>query len=150
MWSFFLTSSGAAWENAIACRVSPVPTLAFNRVYILLHIYRHLFFEGIGLRQILDYYYVLLQGMTETEKSDFIFVLKSLRLLKFAGALMYVMQRVFGLEDKYAFVTPNTKLGRFLLKEVMIAGNFGNMTTGIILVNMSIPLIGQLRLLSVV
>lgn len=29
-----------------------VPTDEFNRVYILLHIYRHLFGEGIGLRQV--------------------------------------------------------------------------------------------------
>lgn len=41
------------------------PTVAFNRVYILAHIYRHLFDEGVGLRQILDYYYVLRQGFTE-------------------------------------------------------------------------------------
>ena len=31
-----------------------VPTLEFNRIYVLLHIYRHLFQEGIGLRQLLD------------------------------------------------------------------------------------------------
>ena len=35
------------------------PTIEFNRFYILLHIYRHLFGEGIGLRQLMDYYHVL-------------------------------------------------------------------------------------------
>lgn len=41
-------------ENEIA-----VPTAAFNAVCQLSHIYNHLFNEGIGLRQIVDYYYVL-------------------------------------------------------------------------------------------
>ena len=103
----------------------PVPTLAFNRVYVLLHIYRHLFFEGIGLRQILDYYYVLLHGMTDGERVELVSALKRFRLVKFAGALVYVMQKVFCLEEKYAFVKPKAGLGEFLLKEVMIAGNFG-------------------------
>lgn len=35
------------------------PTAEFNTVYLLLHIYRHLFHEGIGLRQLLDYHYCL-------------------------------------------------------------------------------------------
>lgn len=32
-----------------------VATDAFNRVYVLQHIMRHLFEEGIGLRQLMDY-----------------------------------------------------------------------------------------------
>jgi len=35
------------------------PTVEFNVFYILLHIYRHFFTEGVGLRQIMDYYFVL-------------------------------------------------------------------------------------------
>ena len=46
-------------------------------------------------------------------------------LSRVPGALVYVMQKVFGLEEKYAFVKPNVRLGEFLLSEVMIAGNFG-------------------------
>ena len=30
------------------------PTIEFNRFYILLHIYRHLFGEGIGMRQLME------------------------------------------------------------------------------------------------
>ncbi len=41
------------------CGEMAVPTTAFNVVYVLSHLYRHVFTEGIGLRQLLDYYYVL-------------------------------------------------------------------------------------------
>ena len=36
-----------------------VPTSAFNVVYQLTHLYHHFFDEGIGMRQIIDYYYVV-------------------------------------------------------------------------------------------
>jgi hypothetical protein len=37
------------------------PTVEFNVFYILLHIYRHFLYEGVGFRQVIDYYYVLKQ-----------------------------------------------------------------------------------------
>ena len=36
-----------------------VPTTAFNVVYQQTHLYHHFFDEGIGMRQIIDYYYVV-------------------------------------------------------------------------------------------
>ena len=36
-----------------------VPTAPFNAVFQLVHIYNHLFQEGIGMRQLVDYYFVL-------------------------------------------------------------------------------------------
>ena len=36
-----------------------VPQVSFNVIYILSHLYRHIFTEGIGLRQLLDYYFVI-------------------------------------------------------------------------------------------
>lgn len=103
----------------------PVPSTDFNRIYILLHIYRHLFFEGIGMRQVLDYYFVMQQGMDTAEKQEYIATLKALGLTKFAGALTYVMQQMFGLDQEHTTVKPNAKMGKFLLREIMIAGNFG-------------------------
>ena len=103
----------------------PVPTLAFNRVYTMLHIYRHLFFEGIGLRQVLDYYYIMQQWMSEKEKAEYTATIKGLGLNNFAGALMYVMQRIFALDDAHTPVKPNERHGKFLLREIMLAGNFG-------------------------
>ena len=36
-----------------------MPTTAFNVIYQLTHLYHHFFDEGIGMRQIIDYYYVV-------------------------------------------------------------------------------------------
>ncbi len=102
-----------------------IPTTAFNRVYILLHIYRHLFGEGIGLRQLLDYYYILNKGFTEEERNETLRNLRYLGLEKFAAATMYVLQTVFGMSDKYLLLPPDEKRGRFLLNEIIEAGNFG-------------------------
>lgn len=103
----------------------PSPDLAFNRVYILLHIYHHLFYEGIGLRQLLDYYFVLYQGFTEDERLTTMTTLHSLRMEHFAAAMMWVLQEVFGMDDSYLITAPNEREGRFLLNEIMLAGNFG-------------------------
>ena len=103
----------------------PVPSPAFNRVYILIHIYRHLFHEGIGLRQLLDYYYVLRQGFTKMECEETMRMLCTLKMKRFVGAIMWILQEVFCMEDKYMLTSPNEKDGRFLLNEIMRSGNFG-------------------------
>ena len=101
------------------------PTLAFNRFYILLHIYRHLFQEGIGLRQLLDYYYVLAQGFTEEEKTETVKLLKQFRMKRFAGAVTYILEEFFAMDKKYRLVKPLEKEGEKLLKEILVSGNFG-------------------------
>lgn len=42
-----------------------VAQVSFNVIYILSHLYRHIFTEGIGLRQLLDYYFVLVKWHTD-------------------------------------------------------------------------------------
>lgn len=103
----------------------PVPNLDFNRVYILIHIYRHLFGEGIGMRQLLDYYFVLCQGFTSEEREEAMRTLRSLKMERFAKAVMWVLQEVFGMGDNYLLTEPDEHDGRFLLNEIMLAGNFG-------------------------
>ena len=104
-----------------------VPTANFNLVYQLVHIFRHLFDEGIGLRQLIDYYYLLKSTNPNNVglKQQTAYVLKKLGLVKFAGAMMWIMEDLFCLEKEYMLVPPNTKEGQFLLDEVMMAGNFG-------------------------
>ena len=159
-----------------------IPTVEFNLIFQLTHIFSHLMNEGIGLRQLLDYYYVLcdfykvyqnfsnpsvslskgsstfspspsssgsgdvtaLLGarnryalrLADHQRStpdcagwDRLGVLqkelKELGLWKFAGGIMYIMQKVFGMSASRLIVPPNEKYGKFVLNEVLEAGNFG-------------------------
>ena len=100
------------------------PTTDFNTVYLLAHIYRHLMQEGIGLRQIIDYYYVLMEdGRGKME--DVSDTLRSLGLWKIAGAVMWVLNEVLGLEEKYLIAPKDERLGKVLLAEIVNGGNFG-------------------------
>jgi len=101
-----------------------VPTPYFNIVYQLAHISKHFFQEGIGLRQFVDYYFVLRKadGYSHKELQE---LLSSLGLYKFAQAVMYVEQQVFSLEERYFIAPVSEKYGRFLLNEIMLSGNFG-------------------------
>ncbi len=103
-----------------------VSTPAFNRVFIAVHIYRHLLDEGIGLRQVLDYYYVL-HGHTPSpaEREASVHILKRLGMSRFLGALMWVLHTLFGLEEEQMLFPADEKEGSFLLNEIMEAGNFG-------------------------
>lgn len=47
-----------------------IPTVEFNIIFQLTHIYSHLMNEGIGLRQLLDYYYVLCDFYKVYQKSS--------------------------------------------------------------------------------
>lgn len=102
-----------------------VPQVSFNVIYILSHLYRHIFTEGIGLRQLLDYYYVLISDdlllISDRVQKD----LKHLGLWKFAQAVMFVMKEVFGLSEDRMIAPMDEMEGRFLLDEIMRGGNFG-------------------------
>ena len=47
-----------------------IPTVEFNLIFQLTHIYAHLMNEGIGLRQLVDYYYVLCDFYKVYQKSS--------------------------------------------------------------------------------
>lgn len=124
-----------------------VTTTSFNVIYILSHLYRHVFTEGIGLRQLLDYYFVLvkwhtdLTNLTDSNKSlpqitqintdlDALrHELKYLGLWKFARAVMYVLHETLGLPEEKMIAPINVNEGRFLLAEIMQGGNFGQYDT---------------------
>lgn len=103
-----------------------VPTAEFNIIFQLTHIFAHLMNEGIGLRQLLDYYYVV--SMFNVDCVMFNSLQRELKLLglwKFAGAVMYIMKEVFGMPESKLIVAPNEKYGKFVLNEIIEAGNFG-------------------------
>lgn len=119
-----------------------MPTNSFNVIYILSHLYRHVFTEGIGLRQLLDYYFVIMKSEVQTaerkvnpsvfaDEKTYLEIgvlqrdLKNLGLWKFAGAVMYVLHEVFRLSEDKMIAPINEEEGKFLLDEIMIGGNFG-------------------------
>jgi len=103
-----------------------VPTQAFNIVFEISHIYQHLFKEGIGLRQILDYYYLLTSADKQTEtRSKYNSLLNHLGLKDIAGAICWILVEKFGMDKDYCIVEPNERRGRFVLDEILAGGNFG-------------------------
>lgn len=125
--------------------VAPRPD--FNVVYQLSHMYFHLFEEGIGLRQMLDYYMVLrvyhndlasigeyTQSMAQwsesigckiKSKEELCRTIRRTGMYRFLGAVEYVLQLVFGMPDLYLICPVNRRAGEFLLDEIMRGGNFG-------------------------
>ena len=102
-----------------------IPTTAFNVVYQLMHLYHHFFDEGIGMRQIIDYYYVVNNDELLVIRDALQKELKHLGLWKFAGAVMYVLHEVSGLSEEKMIAPMDEKRGKLLLAEILNGGNFG-------------------------
>lgn len=129
---FFDEECEACFNNRIRMSTGgeiTVPTLRFNLVHQMVHIFHHLFTEGVGLRQFMDYFF-LLKNFNVNLNLDLNVDrwLRELGLLRFAGAVMYVEREVFGLQKEYMLCVPDEKGGRMLLKEIMQRGNFGMMS----------------------
>ena len=102
-----------------------IPTSAFNVVYQLCHLYHHFFDEGIGMRQIIDYYYVVNNDELLVIRDTLQRELKHLGLWKFAGAVMFVLHEVLGLPEEKMIAPMDEKRGKLLLAEILNGGNFG-------------------------
>ena len=102
-----------------------IPTTAFNVVYQLTHLYHHFFDEGIGMRQIIDYYYVVNNDELLVIRDTLQRELKHLGLWKFARAVMYVLHEALGLSEEKMIAPMDEKRGKLLLAEILNGGNFG-------------------------
>lgn len=107
----------------------PTLDLKDNIVFLLTHAFWHFLFEGVGLRHLMDIYFVI-QSAKDIDIKERI---RDFGLEKFAGACSWVMWHVFeGCDPKSALLSdgtvlppPNEKNGLFLLKEILETGNFG-------------------------
>lgn len=99
-------------------------TAAFNGVYILVHNFHHLLEEGVGMRQVIDYYYVL-RHLSDSERKSVLDTVNRIGCGKFAESLMYVLGEVCALDRSLMICEPNVKRGKRLLTEIMQTGNFG-------------------------
>ena len=102
-----------------------IPTTAFNVIYQLTHLYHHFFDEGIGMRQIIDYYYVVNNDELLVVRDTLQKELKHLGLWKFARAVMYVLHEALGLSEEKMIAPMDEKRGKLLLAEILNGGNFG-------------------------
>lgn len=102
------------------------PDAFFNCVYVLAHIYNHNMRAGVGLRQLMDYYFVLTeQCLPEAEKKEICNVLWELGMQRYASGIMWLLQNVFGMKDEYLLCSPNLEEGEYILDGVLIGGNMG-------------------------
>lgn len=106
------------------------PTVEFNVFYILLHIYRHFLYEGVGLRQIVDYYFVLKNldaNLNHDINESYAYMaVREFGMVRFARGLMWVMQETLGMPSQWMLWEPDKKEGEYILKQVMTGGNFGH------------------------
>ena len=128
---FFDDQSEACFENRISLENKAesleimAPTIAFNLVHQMVHTYHHFITEGVGLRQLMDYYFVI-QASNPEDINKCQKMVESLGLNRFASALMWVLMHVFGLKVEQALWAPCEKDGRLLLDEILMSGNFGH------------------------
>ena len=107
------------------------PSVEFNLFYILLHTYRHFLYEGVGMRQLMDYFFVLQTNGSKGKegiesKERVLTVIKQFGMTRFVKGVMWIMKEVFGMSEQLLLVEPDEKEGRYILSEVMTGGNFGH------------------------
>ena len=121
---YFLEHADAQFSN-LQPQGFAAPTWEFNVVFLLSHIANHLLHEGIGLKQVIDYYY-LLRSQTERRSIDsYEQEFRRLGLLPFARQLMWVLCQVLGLDEQLLVASQDERRGRLLLSEMLAGGNFG-------------------------
>ena len=118
--------SGTSLSGEMVC-----PSVEFNLFYILLHTYRHFLYEGVGMRQLMDYFFVLQTNGSKGKegiesKERVLTVIKQFGMTRFAKGVMWIMKEVFGMTDQLLLIEPDEKEGRYILSEVMTGGNFGH------------------------
>ncbi|MBR1547930.1 MAG: nucleotidyltransferase family protein [Prevotella sp.] len=104
-----------------------VPAWQANVVFQMSHIYHHVIQSGLGMRQIVDYYYLLRQadGMAASARDGIAKTLQQTGLAEVAGAVMWLLSTLLGMDDRYLIAPTDERRGRFLLEEIMTGGNFG-------------------------
>lgn len=105
----------------------------YDLIFQMNHIYRHLLDEGVGMRQVLDFYVLLKEydkeqnGRSELmNRMELMTHIRNSGMKRFASALMFVLKEMFGISNDELLCASSEKYGTFLLNEIMAAGNFGH------------------------
>lgn len=102
---------------------------SFDAIFALVHFFRHLIVEGVGLRHVIDYYYVCKQIEKENIQEEVKDNIRRMGLIRIASAMMWVLNEKCGMPMRLCLCQPNEKEGLFLLQELMVGGNFGQSRT---------------------
>ena len=102
-----------------------MPDYVFNVLLTMNHNFFHLLYEGVGMRQFMDMFFILKNCTDDSLHAEAWKLLKYMRLERFTRAAMWMMKEVFGMDESYLLCDPDEGSGRFLLEEIMKAGNFG-------------------------
>lgn len=94
-------------------------------VIAFVHLFHHWAFEGAGMKQVLDCYWLLLsmgEGKEAEEmKKEAMRLFRKVGIGNFVAALMYVM-RTLGMEESQMLCAPNEKSGALLLNDILSTG----------------------------
>lgn len=103
------------------------PTVDFQLVHQLLHVYGHYVYEGVGIRQMMDLYFAQVAVMKRmpAKIEDVLGLFRRLGLMKFVAGTQLIVHEVFGLGEDALLCDPDIKEGLLLLREIEIGGNFG-------------------------
>lgn len=124
--AFYQKEAAAQYDNVVALPKGvgeiKAATVKFDAIHVLAHIFGHVFYEGIGIRQYMDYYYVL-KHLGVEDRAEVVDVLKRIGMYRFASGVMYVLQEIFGLPREYMIAEPDVRIGRKLIEDIRINGN---------------------------
>lgn len=120
---WFAESIGKKQRASLASGHICMPTSDFNIVYQLCHLSTHFLQEGIGLRQLVDYYMLL--HSERPHDGELSSLLHSFGLYRFAGAVMWVLGEVMSMPQSMMIAEPCERFGRMLLHDILTVGNLG-------------------------
>ena len=101
-----------------------MPSPRFDAVFCMAHMFHHYLEGGIGMRQMMDYYYTL-RVLDPADREPVMKALRKLGMGRFTAAMMESLWFNFGLEEEYFLCPRDPKLGRKLMEETLRGGNFG-------------------------
>lgn len=137
---FFSEMSGICFSNKVRFVEGMslvVPTTGFNVIHQLAHLHVHLMGGGVGLRQLMDFYYVLKAYVLshDVPREKIQIAISDIGMDKFCGAVMWLLAYVFDGANvstanwrdvcPWMITCPRIDDGMFLLNEILIFGNFG-------------------------
>lgn len=116
---FFERNAPFREDGTLTC-----PGARFNAVFCMAHMFHHYLEGGIGLRQMMDYHFIL-KVLDPADRKPVMKELRHLGMGRFTAAMMESLRFNFGLEDEYFLCAPDAKRGRQLMEATIRGGNFG-------------------------